>query len=161
MKNLFPYIGKEVTVTEDMCDFNGHMNVNHIKAVFEQGWEFTTKDFGFNDEYLESGFSSFTLEDNYRFKKEFLLGDKIFPAFRLFNVNAKLFHMIGALFDKDDVICAMYETVEGHIDMSERRMSPMDPKRLEKVFAIKKAHDAEGLIPYDVRLKIKDLEPKI
>ena len=53
MKNLFPYIGKEVTVTEDMCDFNGHMNVNHIKAVFEQGWEFTTKDFGFNDEYLE------------------------------------------------------------------------------------------------------------
>ena len=67
MKNLFPYIGKEVTVTEDMCDFNGHMNVNHIKAVFEQGWEFTTKDFGFDEEYLESGFSSFTLEDNYRF----------------------------------------------------------------------------------------------
>jgi hypothetical protein len=33
----------------------------------------------------------------------------------------------------------------------------MDPKRLEKVFAIKKAHDAEGPIPYDVRLKIKDL----
>ena len=50
MKNLFPYIGKEVTVTEDMCDFNGHMNVNHIKAVFEQGWEFTTKDFGFDEE---------------------------------------------------------------------------------------------------------------
>ena len=85
------------------------------------------------------------------------MGDKVFPAFRLFNVNAKLFHMIGALFDKDDVICAMYETVEGHIDMSKRTMSPMDPERLEKVFAIKKAHDAQGSIPYDVRLKIKDL----
>ena len=65
--------------------------------------------------------------------------------------------MIGALFDKDDVICATYETVEGHIDMSERRMAPMDPKKLEKVFTIKKSHDAKGSIPYDVRLKIKDL----
>jgi len=157
MKNLFPYTGKEVIVTQDMCDFNGHMNVNYIKEVFEQGWEFTTKDFGFNDEYLKSGFSSFTLEDNYRFKKEFLVGDTIFPAFRLLNVNNKLFHMIGVLFDKDDVICAMYETIEGHIDMSKRRMSPMDPERLEKVLAIKKSHDSQGGIPYDVRLKIKDL----
>ena len=65
--------------------------------------------------------------------------------------------MIGALFDKDDVICAMYETVEGHIDMSKRKMSPMDPERLKRVSAIKKAHDAKGLVPYDVRLKIKDL----
>ena len=157
MKNLFPYTGKEVIVTQDMCDFNGHMNVNYIKEVFEQGWEFTTKDFGFNDEYLKSGFSSFTLEDNYRFKKEFLVGDTIFPAFRLLNVNNKLFHMIGVLFDKDDVICAMYETIEGHIDMSKRRMSPMDSERLEKVLAIKKSHDTQGTIPYDVRLKIKDL----
>ena len=83
MKNLFPYEGKEVIVTQDMCDFNGHMNVNHIKEVFEQGWEFTSEDFGFDEKYLESGFSSFTLEDNYRFQKEFLLGEKIFPAFRL------------------------------------------------------------------------------
>ena len=157
MKNLFPYTGKEVIVTQDMCDFNGHMNVNYIKEVFEQGWEFTTKDFGFNDEYLKSGFSSFTLEDNYRFKKEFLVGDTIFPAFRLLNVNNKLFHMIGVLFDKDDVICAMYETIEGHIDMSKRRMSPMDSERLEKVLAIKNSHDSQGTIPYDVRLKIKDL----
>jgi acyl-CoA thioesterase FadM len=157
MKNLFPYEGKEVIVTQDMCDFNGHMNVNHIKEVFEQGWEFTSDDFGFNDEYLESGFSSFTLEDNYRFQKEFLVGDKIFPVFRLFNVNKKLFHMIGALFDKDNVICAMYETVEGHIDMSKRRISPMDSERLERVSAIKKAHDTLGPVPYNVRLKIKDL----
>ena len=70
MKDLFPYKGKKVTVTQDMCDFNGHMNVTFIKEVFEQGWEFTLKDFGFDESYLEQGYSSFTLEDNYRFKKE-------------------------------------------------------------------------------------------
>ena len=75
MKELFPYVGQTVTVVKEMCDFNGHMNVNHIKTVFEQGWQFSCEDFGLNDEYLASGFSSFTLEDNYRFQKEFLLGD--------------------------------------------------------------------------------------
>ena len=157
MKDLFPYVGKPVTVTVNMCDFNGHMNVNFIKAVFEQGWEFTCEDFGFNDEYLASGFSSFTLEDNYRFKKEFLLGDKIYPVFRLFNVNKKLFHMIGVLLDKDSVVSAMYETVEGHIDMKQRKITPMDSERLKKVIAIKNAHDLRGSIPYNVRLKIKDI----
>ena len=72
MKDLFPYIGETITVTQEMCDFNGHMNVNFIKKVFEQGWDFVNKDFGFNENYLNQGFSSFTLEDNYRFKKEFL-----------------------------------------------------------------------------------------
>ena len=33
MKDLYPYIGKTVTVTKEMCDFNGHMNVNFIKEV--------------------------------------------------------------------------------------------------------------------------------
>ena len=35
MKEIFPYEGRSVTVTQEMCDLNGHMNVNHIKAVFE------------------------------------------------------------------------------------------------------------------------------
>ena len=157
MKDLFPYVGKTVTVTKDMCDFNGHMNVNFIKEVFEQAWDFANEEFGLNEEYLKSGFSSFTLEDNYRFQKEFLLGDEIFPAFRLFNVNEKLYHMIGALFDKDGVISAMYETVEGHIDMKVRKIAPMDSDRLARVVAIKKAHDSTGDIPYEIRLKIRDL----
>ena len=67
MKEIFPYEGRSVTVTQEMCDLNGHMNVNHIKAVFEQGWEFGGKEFGFDDDYFKEGFSSFTLEDNYRY----------------------------------------------------------------------------------------------
>jgi hypothetical protein len=51
----------------------------------------------------------------------------------------------------------MYETVEGHIDMSQRKIAPMDSERLAKVLAIKKDHDLTGPVPYDIRLKIKDL----
>jgi hypothetical protein len=72
-------------------------------------------------------------------------------------VNEKLYHMIGALFDKEGVISAMYETVEGHIDMKIRKIAPMDSDRLARVIAIKKAHDLTGEVPYKIRLKIRDL----
>ena len=157
MKEIFPYEGRSVTVTQEMCDLNGHMNVNHIKAVFEQGWEFGNKEFGFDDDYFKEGFSSFTLEDNYRFKKEFLLDDKIFPKFRLLNVNEKLYHLVGALFNKEGIISAMYETVEGHVDMNLRKIAPMSQEKLSKVLAIKKEHDLAGPIPYEIRLNIRDL----
>ena len=78
MIELFPYVGQTVTVSEDMCDFNGHMNVNHIKKVFEQGWEFSCNDFGLDEQYFQEGFSTFTLEDCYRFRKEFLVNQEIF-----------------------------------------------------------------------------------
>jgi acyl-CoA thioesterase FadM len=56
MRDLFPYVGETITVTQDMCDFNGHMNVNFIKEVFEQAWNFANDEFGLNEEYLKSGF---------------------------------------------------------------------------------------------------------
>ena len=36
MKDLFPYIGETIIVTQEMCDFNGHMNVNFIKKVLSR-----------------------------------------------------------------------------------------------------------------------------
>ena len=50
-----------------------------------------------------------------------------------------------------------YETVEGHIDMKVRKIAPMDSDRLARVVAIKKAHDLTGDVPYEIRLKIRDL----
>ena len=36
MKNKFPYKGDTVTVTKDMCDMNGHMNVSFYSRVFDE-----------------------------------------------------------------------------------------------------------------------------
>jgi acyl-CoA thioester hydrolase len=157
MIKLFQHIGKAVIVQEDMCDFNGHMNVLHIKDVFQQGWEWTTSAFGLNDEYFNDGFSTFTLEDNYRFQKEFLLGQSIFPRFRLHNLNKKLFHIVGGLFDEAENLCAIYETIEGHIDMNIRKIVPFREDKFQTMLEINKIHAATGIIPFDMRLKIKDL----
>ena len=41
--------------------------------------------------------------------------------------------------------------------LNQRKIVPMDSERLAKVVAIKKEHDLTGPVPYDIRLKIKDL----
>ena len=66
MKPL-PYNPDSVTVTQEMCDHNGHMNVNYYYQLFDSTYtSFYVNELGFGDDYLESGFSTFTLEDNIR-----------------------------------------------------------------------------------------------
>ena len=52
----------------------------------------------------------------------------------------------------------MYETIEGHIDMSLRKIAPMKSSMLENMLDIKKSHDTFGEPPYDIRLKIRELK---
>ena len=48
------------------------MNVNHIKKVFEQGWEFAASEFGINEEHFANGFSSLPSKIIIDLKKNFL-----------------------------------------------------------------------------------------
>ena len=64
MKSL-PYIHDSIIVTEGMCDHNGHMNVNHYYKLFDSTYtSFYINELGFDDDYIKSGFSTFTLEDS-------------------------------------------------------------------------------------------------
>ena len=79
MKSL-PYKSNSIKVTEDMCDHNGHMNVNYYYKLFDSVYsEMYCEKLGFDDDYLASGLSTFTLEDSIRYLKEFKLDDEVFP----------------------------------------------------------------------------------
>ena len=76
MKNKFPYPGITKKVTKEMCDLNGHMNVTFYTKIFEEGSYEMFNQLGMGFDYINSGFSTFTLEQNLRYVKENLLGDK-------------------------------------------------------------------------------------
>ena len=100
MKNKFPYSGTSKKVTEDMCDLNGHMNVTFYTKIFEEGSYELFNKLGMGFDYIESGFSTFTLEQNLRYVKENLLDDKISTHYRIVNVNRKLIHHVGILLNE-------------------------------------------------------------
>ena len=38
MKDLFPYHGEKILVTQEMCDYNGHMNTGSYTRCFDGCW---------------------------------------------------------------------------------------------------------------------------
>ena len=69
MKDKFPYLGKDVLITQDMCDLNEHMNVIYYAKIFEDEFPFYDS-LGFTSDYFKQGYSFFTLEMNIRYLKE-------------------------------------------------------------------------------------------
>jgi acyl-CoA thioester hydrolase len=157
MKPL-PYVHDVIKVTQEMCDHNGHMNVNYYYQLFDSTYtSFYINELGFGEEYLKSGFSTFTLEDSIRYLNEFRLDEEVYPSFVLYKANKKLLHFVGILQNKDEEIAAIFETVLGHIDLNKRKIVnfPNDKnKHIQNVYLTQKQIRD---IPFEIKLHIKDI----
>ncbi|MAV01309.1 MAG: hypothetical protein CML58_01680 [Rhodobacteraceae bacterium] len=156
--NSFNYKSEAITVTSDMCDHNGHMNVNYYYKLFDSVYtSMYIDELGFDDVYLSSGFSTFTLEDSIRYLNEFKLGEKIYPSFHLYNVNKKLLHFIGILQNEKKELAAIFETVLGHVDLKARKVTEFNNARLSDLLNYKNSNMLDFDLPFKVRLMIKDI----
>ena len=154
-----PYISKPIIVSQEMCDHNGHMNVNYYYKLFDSVYtDMYCSDLGFDDKYLQSGFSTFTLEDSIRYLREFKLGDKVYPSFYLANLNKKLLHFVGILQNENNELSAIFETVLAHIDLNARKVTEFSSERLKNLLEYRQANQLENELPFELRLKIKDLK---
>ncbi|MDA9621334.1 thioesterase family protein [Gammaproteobacteria bacterium] len=153
-----PYLANQITVTTDMCDHNDHMNVNYYYKMFDEVYsKLYFEELDFSPEYVASGFSTFTLEDNIRYLKEFRLGDKIYPSFLLNNANEKMLHFAGILLNENNELAAIFETVLGHINLNERKMVPFSDDRLKNILEYKERTKLDQDLPFELKLKIRDL----
>ena len=154
-----PYIHDVIKVTEEMCDHNGHMNVNYYYRLFDSTYtSFYIDELNFGQSYIDSGFSTFTLEDNIRYLKEFKLNESVYPSFVLHKVNKKLMHFVGILKNKDDQIAAIFETILGHIDLKKRKIVDFPDDRLQHILNVCDEQNKNIELPFNVKLYIKDID---
>ncbi len=140
-----------------MCDHNGHMNVNYYYQLFDSTYtSFYINELGFGDEYLKSGFSTFTLEDNIRYLKEFTLDEEVYPSFILYKANKKLLHFVGILQNKDSELAAIFETILGHIDLNKRKIVDFPDEKYKVIQKVYLDQKENREIPFEVKLHIKD-----
>ena len=155
MKEKFPYPGNPITVTTEMCDMNGHMNVADYARIFDDGSTELYQDMGFTDQYFKEGFSNFTLEMNIQYLTELIEGEVAFPYYRIINVSPKLIHYGGILLKEDETISATNEQMLVHIDMSIRKSSKMPASMQENLQSMCREHNQTGDIGFDLRLQIR------
>ena len=153
-----PYTSEIKIVSKDMCDHNGHMNVNYYYQLFDSVYTaMYYKDLGFDDAYLASGFSTFTLEDSIRYLKEFKLDDKVYPSFYLANVNKKLLHFVGILQNEMNELSAIFETVLAHMNLNERKVTEFSDNKLNHLLEYRSLNKLSEDLPFELKLRIRDL----
>jgi acyl-CoA thioester hydrolase len=153
-----PYTSNVIIVSKDMCDHNGHMNVNYYYELFDSVYTSMYKEnLGFDQAYLESGFSTFTLEDSIRYLKEFRLNDKVYTSFYLNNVNTKLLHFVGILQNDKNELSAIFETVLAHMDLNARKVVEFSEDVRQRLLEYKNNNSLIEDLPFEIRLKIKNL----
>ena len=154
MKDIFPIEGASVIVSDDMCDMNGHMNVRFFQTIpMDYDGNFYNSLVG--KDYISKGFSFFTAEQNIRYLKECLEGEKLTPRFRMLNANEKLYHFVCAIFKESGEVAALIETVEIHIDMSIRKSAAISEEILQTLFRMRTEHEKSSDYPFETKLKIK------
>jgi len=153
----FPFGAPPAVVTDEMCDQNGHMNVQFYSKVFGEALiQFYVNDMGFCKSYFNSGFSTFTLEQNIKYVQECLVNEPLAVRYRLHNINKKLIHLVSVLLNRQEQLCAIYETVLGHVDMGTRKTVEMDGDFFNNLRAIQQQHTV-SIIDVPVRLGITSL----
>ena len=153
-----PYKSDVIHVTQDMCDHNGHMNVTYYYKLFDSVYtSMYIEKLGFDDEYLQSGFSTFTLEDSIRYLKEFQLNENIYPSFYLYRINKKLLHFVGILLNEQLELSAIFETVLAHVNLNTRKVTEFSEARLTSMLKYKNNNQLTEDLPFDIRLHINDL----
>ena len=153
-----PYKSEIKIVSKEMCDHNGHMNVNYYYQLFDSVYTaMYYEKLGFDDTYLASGFSTFTLEDSIRYLKEFKLDDKVYPSFYLANVNNKLLHFVGILQNDNGELSAIFETVLAHMDLNSRKVTEFSDEKLKKLLEYRSSNQLCEDLPFKLKLKIRDL----
>tara|TARA_B100000963_G_C22637113_1_gene678208 strand:- start:2510 stop:2989 length:480 start_codon:yes stop_codon:yes gene_type:complete len=158
MKAL-PYVHEPIKVTQEMCDHNGHMNVNYYYKLFDSTYtSFYIDELGFTDDYIKSGFSTFTLEDSIRYLNEFILDEDVYPSFTLYKVNRKLMHFVGILQNKNKELAAIFETVLGHIDLNKRKIVNFPENKLNHILSVYEHQKNARETAFDIKLHIKDID---
>ena len=153
-----PYISNPITVSYEMCDHNGHMNVNYYYKLFDSTYtSFYINELGFDEDYIKSGFSTFTLEDSIRYLDEFTLNEKVYPSFILYKANKKLLHFVGILQNKDAELAAIFETVLGHIDLKKRKIVNFSDEKILHTQDICQKQKEGTDISFEIKLSIKDI----
>ncbi len=122
-----PKLAKELrsvhrTVPVDWTDYNGHMNEGRYGQVFSDAADHVLKALGADADYIESGYSYFTVETNSKFLQETLASENILVDTEILlavGKKLKLRHVMKRT--SDEAVLNICEQFLLHISLKTRR----------------------------------------
>jgi acyl-CoA thioester hydrolase len=133
-----------VPVPPEYGDANGHMNVRHHLALYDDAeWSlFDAFDAGTEATAAGEG-GMFALEQTLSYRREVLVGDEVAVHLRLLGRTAKLLHLVSYLLNHSrGEVAGSMEALEGYVDHGTRRLAPFPGAAGAKLDALVASHAA-------------------
>lgn len=113
-----------IRVGPETADANGHLNVRHYLATFDDAEWLLFAELGL-DESGSSGGNVFALEQLLSYRREVLVGQEVSVHLRVVGHDARMLHVVSYLLNHDTrEVAASIEGLEAYVDHTSRRMAP-------------------------------------
>lgn len=131
-------------VKPEWIDDNQHMNMGYYVVVFDLATDAFFDWVGLDRRHrVERRITTFCLEAHVTYHREVRNGDPLRFTTTLLDFDARRIHYFHQMFHgTEGDLTATNELMSLHVSQATRRGAPMAPEILERLGAIKKAHDA-------------------
>jgi acyl-CoA thioester hydrolase len=132
----------EGTVLPEQIDYNGHMNVVHYRAAFDLSTDglFAHLGLGPDDYTARTGATLMVVEEHTRYHAELAEGEGWRILARLVGHSARKLHYLLVMEHlARGVVAATHEELALHVDLADRRSTPLPPAALAAAEALEAA----------------------
>jgi acyl-CoA thioester hydrolase len=132
------------TVDPAWIDYNGHMNLAYYVLAFDHATDAFFDYIGLGEAYLkDNNCSTFTLEAHVTYDRELMAGDPMRFETQLLDHDAKRLHYMHTMYHaQEGYLASTNELISLHVDMTQRRSSPMPQAVIERLDQVAAAHRA-------------------
>ena len=141
-----PYSEHKAEVLPSWIDYNGHMTEFRYLQVMSEASDVLLADLGLDRDYLDQGYSVYTVETHLRHLAEAKLGDVIHVSTQIISADEKRVRLWHSCVTNAGVEVATGEQMWLHVDMKAGRTAPFQPPMAHRIEMMARAH-AELPVP--------------
>lgn len=129
-------------VKPEWIDHNGHMNVAYYLLAFDECVGELFDYMGLTHAYRrEQRAGTFVGDFHIQYVRELMQGDPFRVEHQIVDCDSKRIHFCQEMFQADEgYLAARSEVISLHMDMNQRRVSPMPDAMFEHISNIREAH---------------------
>lgn len=142
-----PYDRFEEEVKSEWIDLNGHMNLAYYIVLFDQAFDLILAEWDLDWEYTKrTNQGLFAVETHTLYEQELVAGAAVRVRSWVIDVDSKRLHVAHEMYRASDMRrAACIETLNLHVDLENRRVTPWPEARRSAMDAAALAHREAGL----------------
>jgi acyl-CoA thioester hydrolase len=137
-----PFVSSPMRIDPQWIDYNGHLNMAYYNVLADRALDEAFLVMGLGPDYAQTRHASvFTAESHVVYKRELVVGDPVRATVQLVDYDDRRLHLFVELRHAEEAwLSASVESMNLHVDLVDRRVTPFPSDILSNIAVMKAAH---------------------